>query len=144
MPYDNTGTFSPVLGAENAVPGKIIASATWNAIFTDIALALTQLGQGQLVNIPRKIVASGDITVGNTDNLILIQASVANINLPLAANKTSPVTIIGNATGIFGSHPSSVKPNGTETIDGVNLPTVLNQNYGSITLFPVTGGWVTK
>lgn len=46
MPFDPaTGVYTPVVGALNAFPGKIIGSATWNAIFQDISDALTQVEQ---------------------------------------------------------------------------------------------------
>lgn len=41
MPFNADGSFSEVNGATNAFAGQTIASATWNAIFTDLATALT-------------------------------------------------------------------------------------------------------
>lgn len=38
------GVYTPPTGAENAFAGKTIASATWNAIFIDIASALSTCG----------------------------------------------------------------------------------------------------
>jgi len=42
MPFSGT-IYTPPTGAENATPGAIIQSATWNAIHTDIAAALTEV-----------------------------------------------------------------------------------------------------
>jgi hypothetical protein len=142
MPFDSTGTYTPPAGAESAAPGQVIASATWNAIFTDISSALTRLGQGQIVQSPRIVNASGGITVAVTDTTVLIQASVPTVNLPAAATKPSPVTIVGNAAGIFSSHNSILAPNGVETIDGLATVT-LTVDYQVVTLVPLAaGGWV--
>src|SRR5271170_5972907 len=35
--------YTPPAGAESATPGAVVQSAVWNAVFTDIAAALTQL-----------------------------------------------------------------------------------------------------
>jgi hypothetical protein len=45
MPFDATGLYVPTSGAETAFPGQVIASATWNAINTDYANALTDLAR---------------------------------------------------------------------------------------------------
>lgn len=42
MPFQGN-TFVPVSGSETAAPGQVLQSATWNAIFTDMAAAFTQL-----------------------------------------------------------------------------------------------------
>ncbi len=49
MPW-SLWTYTPPAAAENAVAGKIIASADWNAIFTDNQTALNQLA-GAYINI---------------------------------------------------------------------------------------------
>lgn len=143
MPFNAvTGVYTPAAGATTAAPGDIIASATWNAIFTDIASALTKLGQGQLVKGPRLITAPGDITVAITDRIILIGAAVGNINLGASALQLCPVTIIGNAAGIFSVNNSTLVPNGTEKIDNLAVNPVLNTDYQSLTLLPLAaGGW---
>lgn len=41
MPFSGN-VYTPPTGAENAAPGQVLQSAIWNAIFTDIAAALTQ------------------------------------------------------------------------------------------------------
>jgi len=45
MPFNSSGVYTPASGATTAFPGQVIASATWNAIFTDISNALTDLAQ---------------------------------------------------------------------------------------------------
>ena len=140
MPYNtSTGVFTPPNGATNAFPGEIIASATWNAIFTDISTALTQLGQQQIVYQPRVISAPGNFTVALNDRIILVEEPASTIFLPSAATKVNPVTIIGGAGSIFGSHNAVLLPNGGDTIDGLS-PVTLTGNYQSITLLPLAGG----
>jgi hypothetical protein len=140
IPYNTTtGVFTPPNGATNAFPGQIIASATWNAIFTDIANALTQVGQQQTVYAPRVITTAAAFTVGAIDRVILVDQAVGTIFLPSSATKLSPVTIIGNAPSVFGSGNAVLQPNGTETIDGLSSVT-LTGNYQSVTLLPLSGG----
>lgn len=42
MPFNGI-TYTPPTGAENAAPGQVVQSAVWDAIFTDISAALTQV-----------------------------------------------------------------------------------------------------
>jgi hypothetical protein len=134
--------YSPPNGAENAFPGEIIASATWNAIFTDISNALTQLGQQQLVYSPRIISTPGTFTVAVNDRVVLVEAAAGTIVLPASATKVNPVTIIGGSSTIFGSANAILLPNGAEKIDGLDS-TTLTGNYQSITLLPLAaGGWL--
>lgn len=134
-----TGIYTPPNGATNAFPGQIIASATWNVIFTDISNALTQLGQQQLVYLPRVILTPGTFTVAVNDRIILVEQHVGTIVLPPASTKVNPVTIIGGSSTIFGSNNAILLPNGVETIDGL-LSATLTGNYQSITLLPLAGG----
>lgn len=145
MPFNpSTGVFTPPNGAENAFPGQVIASATWNAVFTDISNALTQLGQQQIVFNPRIIGSPGNITVGVNDRIILIEASVPSIILPAAATKVNPVTIIGGGSTIFGSNTAILIPSGGELISGLSRTTLVS-NYQSITLLPLAaGGWLME
>ena len=142
MPFNiTTGVYTAPAAATDAFAGKVIASADWNAIFTDIQTALTQLGQKQIVFSPRIITTVGAITVAVTDLIILIGANVSTITLPASVTKINPVTIIGNAAGIFSVHNSTITPNGAETIDGL-ATLVLTADYQSITLYPLAaGGW---
>ena len=148
MPFNpSTGIYTPPTGAENAVPGEIIRSALWNTIFTDIAAALTQLGQSQIVQAPTILTSGGtSYDVLTTDTLILVQANTPTITLPDSTTKPSPVTIIGNASGIFATHNSTIDTTSSQTIDGQASGTlVLSANYQSITFVPLAaGGWVAK
>jgi hypothetical protein len=114
----------------------------WNAIFTDISAALTQLARGQQPQTARIITSPGNITVTSTDQIIIVQVSVPNINLPTSVGRTARLTILGNAAGIFSSNNSLIVPNGSEKIDGLNNVT-LTVDYQSIVLQPLAaGGWV--
>lgn len=42
MPFTGN-TYVPPTGSENAAPGQVVQSAVWNAIFTDLALAITTM-----------------------------------------------------------------------------------------------------
>lgn len=42
MPFSGN-TYTPPTGSENAAAGQVVQSAVWNAIFTDLASALTQV-----------------------------------------------------------------------------------------------------
>lgn len=44
MSFNASGTFTTASGSTSAVAGAVIASATWNAIFTDLAAGLTTVG----------------------------------------------------------------------------------------------------
>ena len=131
-------------GATSAFPGEVIASATWNSVFADIQAALTQLGQQQLytVNAPRVITSYSAFTVNLTDRVVLIEAAVGTVFLPLASTKLNPVTFIGAGGTIFGSGNAVLLPTSPDTIDGL-LKTTLTGNYQSITLLPLpSGGWL--
>lgn len=140
MPFNSaTGVYTPPNGAENAFPGEVIASATWNAVFTDIAAALTQLGQSQIIITPRTISSSGNFTVSVGDRIILVQVSTPSIFLPSGSVKLCPVTIIGDSGSVFGSNNAVLVPSGSEKIDNLSSVT-LTGNYQAITLLPLTGG----
>jgi hypothetical protein len=73
----------------------------------------------------------------------VIEANVPTITLPASATKLNPVTIIGNASGIFSVHNAVFAPNGSEKIDGLSTPPSLTTDYQSITLLPLAaGGWL--
>lgn len=142
MPFDTDGVFTLDASATDAFPGKVLASADWNTIFGQIIAGMTQLGKGQIVRSPRIISApTATVTVAVDDLIILIGAAVTNINLPASATKTSPITIVGNAAGIFSVNNATINPNGVQTIDGL-ASVLLTNDFQAITLYPlVAGGW---
>ncbi len=71
----STGVYTAPSGSTTAFSGQTIASATWNAIFTDISTALGQLGQA---NIGGLCVLSANYTL--TDNATAQKAFNASTN----------------------------------------------------------------
>lgn len=73
--------YTPPDGAEDAVPGEVIRSATWNTIFTDLSSALTQVGQSQVPGT-RNLQAS--LAQSRAVNLVRgISFSTASLDHPL-------------------------------------------------------------
>jgi hypothetical protein len=142
MPFNSSGVYTPPTGAENALPGQIIRSATWNSIFTDIATALTQLGEASWVATPVVLSSSGsNYTIAPTDAVIVVAASTPTIVLPLASTKKGPVRVLGGASTIFGSANTVLAITGGDSISGLSAIT-LSTNYQTIALYPVTGGYL--
>jgi hypothetical protein len=142
MPFDNKGNYTPAAGSENATPGAVIRSATWNAIFTDLQTALTTLGNMVYTQNARSISVSGAVTITATDSLVEITVSVSVINLPASSLKLWPVRIAGNAAGVFSTKNSVITPNGTDKLSGQNNLT-LTVDYQTVNLIPLpTGGWI--
>ncbi len=138
MPFNSQGIYTPPLGAENAAPGVVIRSATWNTIFTDIATALTQLGEsGSFVKIPRVITTPGSFGVNPLDTLIQVKQSCPTITLAPVSLVTAPVRIMGATASVFGNFNSVVvpSPNG-DTISG-QMAITLNANFQVATFYPV-------
>lgn len=118
MPLSNNGTYTPPDGALNAFPGKIIASATWNAIFQDITNVLTLLAQ---VNVrePYIVTTAGPFTVTTETYFALNKAapSVTAIALPAVASRSEQALTIVDWAGNAGD--ITITPNGAETIEGL-------------------------
>lgn len=139
MPLAPNGTYTPPTGAENAAPGEVIRSATWNTIFTDLSAAITQLGEGVFLPTPRTVSSSGSFTVLATDTTILITVPAPTITLPLSATKTGPIVIYGAAGTIFSGTNSVLLCSGGDTINGSATRT-LTTAYQSIYLYPKSSG----
>ncbi len=136
-----TGIYTPPTGSENAAPGDVIRSATWNTINVEAATALTQLAQQAYINGPRSNLAPGSFTVHATDNLIFVQFSAPTITMPLASTKVGPVKIIGANSTIFGSNNSVVVFSGGELCSGLSSFT-LNTNWQVVTMYPNTNRYL--
>jgi len=144
LPFSNSGVYTPPTGAQNAAPGEVIRSATWNSIFTDLSTALTQLGEGIFLPTPRTISSSGSFTVLATDTTILITAPAPTITLPLSSVKTGPIVIYGAAGTIFSGTNSVLLCSGGDTINGSATRT-LTTAYQSIYLYPrSSGGYLVR
>ena len=139
MPFNSLGVYTPPTGATNATPGTVIRSLTWNTIFSDIAVALTQS--------QRTITAAGAATVAATDTNVLVNKSAGAANtiaLPAAATMLSPMVVIKDIKGDAATNPITINPNGSETIDGVNGPIYINNGFQDAVLTPTVGGWFTR
>jgi hypothetical protein len=145
MPFGSNGVYTPPTGAENATPGAVIRSATWNSIFTDIATALTQVGQQSFVQAPRAITANGSFTVHTTDVAIYVGAAVGTIFMPGASLMAAPVRILGAASTVYGSGTVLVMSTTTDKFDNQGTVT-LATNYQVATFWPIPtiigGGYV--
>lgn len=150
MPFNSSGAYVPISGSETAAPGQTIASATWNAIFTDIATALTTLGQGGVFPVGKYLVAVKGISfnLANTDNAVAItlppgttnyrieQAIIAN-----ASTTLNPATVgLYTATGAGGfaivtsSTAVTVTSSASNTANNMQVLTVNNQSNQSYSL----------
>ena|SRR5882672_515405 len=141
MPFNISGIYTPPSGAESAFPGQVIASATWNAIFTDISSALSLLGEVFLAEPTIKTTA-GPFVVTNELMYILNKAapSITAITLPAVATRNQQWLMIvdwgGNAGDI------TLTPAGGQTIQG--QATWIIGSGGKIILVPSTSlsGWI--
>lgn len=96
MSFSNKGVYSPASGATTAASGQTIASATWNAIFTDLTTALTLLGELTFYNavavaVPISITADTQISVvlppGATNY------AISNVRLANSVGTTTSTTV---------------------------------------------------
>src|SRR5580765_4290116 len=102
MPYNSAGVYTPPAGATDAASGDVIHSATWNTIFSDLATALTSLGENSYINANR-YVSSGSFTVTATDAVVVVQGSSPTITVPLASTRTGGFWLISGSSTIFGN-----------------------------------------
>jgi len=141
MPFNSAGVYTPASGATTAVPGQLIQSAVWNAIFTDISSALTLLGQ-QLYGTTT-VVSTPYVPVLTDSFLLVNDAAPVAINLPTAASRNGyPLTII-DSSGAANTNNITITPNGVETINGLTS-LVIGVAYGGYILYPVSGGWILR
>lgn len=141
MPFDSDGVYTPPNGAENAAPGDIIRSETWNDIFTDISEALTLLGE-QLYG--QTAVTATPYVPAATDTLALVNvAGAVTVNLPLSSARDGYPLTIKDISGAAATNNITINKNTTDTIEGLSS-IVIATNWGGYTLVPVTGGWIIK
>lgn len=146
MPFNISGIYTPPDGAENAFPGQVIASATWNAIFTDISTALTQMGRVVLAE-PLALSAAGPFSITTETYIALIKGSpsATTMNLPAVATRSLQALRVVDWNGNAGD--ITFMPNGAETIEGLSSYVVASSGgpgFGAaLTLIPATSfsGW---
>jgi hypothetical protein len=136
MSYSSVGVYTPATGAENATSGKVIASATWNSIFTDISTALTTVGSinaNSLVgNNTGSTALAASLTVAQVLALIQPQSLVATalqapLNLVSPADISIPVVL-----------PSGVNNYLVTSLKLANASAAMTQ--GAVALFTAAGG----
>lgn len=91
----------------------------------------------------REVTAAGDITVLDTDDVIIVNKSsgaATAVNLVAVANRNPrrPLTII-DGKGDANSNPITVTPSGAETIVGLTT-WAINLPYGSVRLRALSSG----
>lgn len=139
MPFNNEGVYTPPDGAINAVPGQVIRSATWNAIFNDISSALSLLGE-QLYGTTT--VSASPYVPDGTDTLLLVNvASAVVINLPTSASRDGYPIRIKDISGLAPTNNITINANGAELIEGEAAITI-DVAFGGFNLFPVSSGWI--
>lgn len=133
-------TFAKVPFALQATSGVSSLGAQTGAIVLENTLLMTGSTLG-LNQTKRVITVAGDVTVANTDSLIVLNKTVAAdtiFNLPADLSKIGPVKIV-DWKGIGGSQVLNIVPNGTEKINGQSSWRLLG-NFGSVVLTPVGTG----
>jgi len=118
MPFSGTGVYTPAAGALTAAPGAIIKSSVWNAIFTDMTAAFTQVAQSRF--LLNTLTAATSATLGDTTSLtatfkdyeIVFENLIAGTNtvtLEFQVHSGGAFQATGYANSCFGT-------NGTTTI----------------------------
>lgn len=143
MPFNSSGVYTPPTGAQNAAPGVVIRSTTWNTIFTDISAALTTLGQASpAVAAPTTLSAASAYTVVPADRVVLVSAAVGTIVLGAATLRAGNLTIMGTSTLFFGTNSVVLLPTGADKISGAGS-LVLNRGFQATVLYALpSGGYV--
>lgn len=149
MPFSSSGVYTPPAGVDTTAPGQVIRSSLWNTGFSDIATALTQVGE--LLWGTSQTITSGNCTVAVTDTVIIFNKGAAEpsqVILPAISTRVLsglriPLEIYdyaGNAGNI------TLTPSGSEKIMGVSSWIVTSGGTlgtgGAIRILPLEGiGW---
>lgn len=132
--------------AQNYSTDYLLGYDTANSVFFKVSIAnLAAALQG--ARNQRSVTAS-PIVVAGTDGILNCNINAAAAcALPAAATRNG-VSLTFKDLGQAMTHNITITPNGAETIDGVNAPVVISNNYGYITLVPfndgVNSGWTIQ
>lgn len=149
MPYSD-GVYTPPTGTTTAVPGEVIRSAFWNAAFTDVSAALTNIGQAVSIEFIFRDYTNAPMFAGikgyaevpmaltiNSWKIMVNQAGFLIVDLwkvpfagfpPIAANSitgSAPPSVLGTQ-----SNSSSILTGWTTTLNkGDILALNVNSNF---------------
>lgn len=91
----------------------------------------------------REVTTPGTITMTSNDTGISVQnngSSAVSVNLIAANNATGLPIVVVDSLGNAATHNITLVPNGSDTINGQSSY-VIGSAYGSVTMYPITGGW---
>jgi hypothetical protein len=103
---------------------------------TNLAAAVSNVGGAR----NQRSVTATPIVIAGTDQVLNCNiAAAAACALPAAATRNG-VPLTFNDLGQATAHNITLTPNGAETIDGLNAPYVLKNNWQWVTLMPFNDG----
>jgi len=92
MPYDPvTGVYTAAAGALTAAAGQVIASATWNGIFTDLQTGITALG-AQTIAITPNLLGTEDQVLAGGAFVTAKSLATGNITIDCGARPLQYIT----------------------------------------------------
>lgn len=133
-PVTTSGTLTGTLNTQTA--NLVFAGPSSGGAATPTFRALVSADIPN-VTLSNTTISSSPVTILSTDtvSLYLVNTSAARtINLPAASTVANRRYIFKDSTGSAQTNNISIVPNGTDTIEGLNVTKVLQTNWGSWTL----------
>lgn len=130
MPYSTSGVYTGPTGSTNATPGAVIRSATWNTINTDVATALTQVGQ-QMFSGPATVTAAAYTVSASVAAVIFNVSGTATVTLPSAATYQGYGLVFKTIT------------NNAVVSDSSNVSPLTATTAGTAILVATIGKWIS-
>ncbi len=125
MPYNPDGSFTLPTGATNAFAGQTIASATWNATFTDIQNALSH-NLGVRVFAARTVNFNPSVATDTAINVSVTTVNYRVTNLTIAnASATLTTAQVGLFTAVSAGGIAVIGTGVAVTVSS-SLPDTLN------------------
>lgn len=106
MSFANDGTYTAATGATTASSGNTISSATWNAIHTDLATALTNLAQN-FKSVPVTLTGTSGSMTAVHSTLIVNASGTFTLTLLAASSYTGRHLLIKTIAGYAVNSASS-------------------------------------
>jgi len=158
MGFNATGVYTPAAGALTAAPGGIIKSSVWNAIFTDMTAAFTQVAQSRF--LLNTLTAASSATLGDTTSLTStfrdyeivfdnIVPGTTTVTLEFQVHSGGTFQATSYLSSTFGTNgTATILANAATTFIPLTHTTVTTGNSGvsgTIRLYgPVNGGTFSK